>query len=45
MISIHASREGSDYYEGWDWSKLTISIHASRGGSDQMIQAGIAMSH
>ena len=34
MISIHASRGGSDITDAESSSLLDISIHASRGGSD-----------
>ena len=35
LISIHASRGGSDFDDGFsDGSSADISIHASRGGSD-----------
>ena len=43
MISIHASRGGSDVADGLIQKQMNISIHASRGGSDLVIGGGIGI--
>ena len=38
-ISIHAPREGCDYFYVWSWRYVDISIHAPREGCDWITSA------